>query len=246
MSVPASASAAVSSTEVESPCEWICGVRVQVFQPSPSFSSPRVSSLAAGRDCSVGSGDREDHNVIMMAAADHGRPVRTGDGEGRVVVGVADAPLVAFLWSLHAKLANRLQTAYRQVGCLQRNLSMAPSGSTGKRFVNIITDFTKAFASDGPTACVAWECVAVAGYLLLQLLEPHSRRKENTEHLQQHIDMWAAGDLKSLLEEARRIQAHPPSCSGSAGPTGATLVCAVTRFGTCWRRCFWPSFQMLR
>ena len=148
------------------------------------------------------------------------RPVQSGDGGDHVVAGVAHAPLVAPLWSRHAELAIWMRTAYGQVVCWQRNLFMTPSGSTGKRFVNIIADFINTFASGGPAACVAWECVAVASHLLLQRPEPHSRSKENTEHLQRRMDMWAAGDLQPLLEESRCVQAHLRPRSGSAGGGG--------------------------
>ena len=109
----------------------------------------------------MGSGDREDHNVNVMAAADHECPVQTVDGAVRVVARVADAPLVASLWSRHTELTNWMWTANGQVACWQGILIMAPIGSTGKRFMNIIANFINALASDGPTDCFAGDFVAI-------------------------------------------------------------------------------------
>ena len=101
-----------------------------------------------------------------------------------------------------------IDVAYSEVVFWSRNLFPLPNTSCGRIYIRETLKFLNGFTEGHPLESIAMKAVSVMPFLLLQRPHSKSTTAEHKEHLARRLLLWQAGNVSSLLKEARCVQRH--------------------------------------
>ena len=94
-----------------------------------------------------------------------------------------------------------------------------PSGNASTKFVNLLAEWIQHFNTESELKGIALKVFHILPALLLQKPSKNSKAKDHLRCLEKRLAMWEAGDVSSLLAEARVIQARFKKAARSARRT---------------------------
>ena len=99
-----------------------------------------------------------------------------------------------------------IDEAYREIVQWKPNLFPLPMRSSSNHFVKECTRLILAYVDGSSLEPVALKALMVMPTLSLQRPFLKSKTKDYHQCLQRRLDLWEAGDIKSLLQEGRALQ----------------------------------------
>ena len=124
---------------------------------------------------------------------------------------------VYFYWNdaVGTQLANELNSNYEKIVHWKRNLSMLPSGTAGKNYIEEVIRLMKLWVNDTPLKKIAWKAVHVMPALLLQKPSKSSKSKDHHADLERRLKLWEEGKIEELLYEGQTTQERMKSPDSS-------------------------------
>ena len=124
---------------------------------------------------------------------------------------------VYFYWNdaVGTQFANELNSNYEKIVHWKRNLSMLPSGTAGKNYIEEVIRLMKLWVNDTPLKKIAWKAVHVMPALLLQKPSKSSKSKDHHADLERRLKLWEEGKIEELLYEGQTIQERMKSPDSS-------------------------------
>ena len=105
-------------------------------------------------------------------------------------------------------IKNNLCEIYSEITGWHKNLFLVPRGSAGTEFIKELSKMINYFVNDTKWSRVAISMLHVFIPLLLQKPSQKAKAKENVFYLQKRLKWWRDGNLRSLVDECREIQAR--------------------------------------
>ena len=100
----------------------------------------------------------------------------------------------------------KMTTCYEEAVHWKRNVFTIPAERAGKEFFRELVRLFRAYAEKSQTESFAFAAVMILPHLILQKLHWGSKSWEHSTCVERRMRLCHAGDLDSLLQEARTIQ----------------------------------------
>jgi len=115
-----------------------------------------------------------------------------------------------FVWGTRdaSSFTDDLSSAYQEIVHWKKNCFAVPHGASGKAFVRELARLFLAVGEDSALESIALKALFVASALLLQKPSRTSKNSDHVRLLDQRLKLWKDGDLPSLMDECRTIQAR--------------------------------------
>ena len=102
--------------------------------------------------------------------------------------------------------ADLIDKYYNESMKFRKNLFLVPNGSTGKKFVALLSEWITYFNSNSTFHGMAMKVVMTLPNLLLQKPSAKSKAREHTLILEQRLQHWNEGNLSEIWKECQTIQ----------------------------------------
>ena len=177
--------------------------------PSPSSSSPvsTLSSPSLGDSVSSSQYQDSDLGSITSDAPPSFQPEATCQTSLPDFVPLTDPN---FQWGSMegASFCSVIESCCNEIMHWRKNIFKVPYGNVGDAFVKELTRLFHSYAVSSCLESIALYAAMVMPTLLLQKPPGKVAAKELTKHLNRRLSLWADGDVESLLNEGRAIQAR--------------------------------------
>lgn len=101
-----------------------------------------------------------------------------------------------------------INECYEEIVHWKRNLFLIPSGGAGKSFVTELARLFQAYADGSAMEDIALKACMVMQVMLLQRPHKNSRSRDHVSALSRRLNMWLNGEIATLLQEGRCLQAR--------------------------------------
>ena len=114
-------------------------------------------------------------------------------------------------WDLlegEVSILNAVKGAYKEVTSWRKNIFSLPRGKCGSDFLKELTRLIYLFVDRTYWERLSLPLIHIFIPIMLQKPGPKSKAKDHAKYLAARLGKWSRGELSSLLEEAREIQAR--------------------------------------
>ena len=104
------------------------------------------------------------------------------------------------------QIRQELDLCYDTIVTWQKNFFLVPRENAGENFLSEATRITNLYNNDTPLKSIALKSFSVFLPMMLQKPNHNSKAKDHCKYLQNRLQFWEKGDLRSILNECCEIQ----------------------------------------
>ncbi|KAL5266795.1 hypothetical protein ACHWQZ_G003996 [Mnemiopsis leidyi] len=99
-----------------------------------------------------------------------------------------------------------MDACYDSIVRWKKNFFLLPRGNSGKHFIVELTRLINLYNNDTLMKAISLKSVMIFLPLMLQKPSKNSKARDHAKYLSKRLDMWKAGNIQGLLDEANEIQ----------------------------------------